>query len=92
MWAVGQAFIIYTREIKDFAEMLRFSFFLLDKSLRSANFFISDTKNIEDVRQTKKRRSENIMQVIIALNYLLAGHLRMRELQSGKCTAAADCK
>ena len=68
LWAVGQASIIYTREIKDFAEMLRFSFFLLDKSLRSANFFISDTKNIEDVRQTKKRRSENIMQVIIALN------------------------
>ena len=68
LWAVGQAFIIYTREIKDFAEMLRFCFFLLDKSLRSANFFISDTKNIEDVRQTKKRRSENIMQVIIALN------------------------
>ena len=45
--------------------MLRFNFFLLAKSLRSANFFTSDTTNIEDVRPTKKRRSEMTESLIL---------------------------
>ena len=46
-----------TRETRDLAEAARVILALLATSRRSANFLISDTMKMEEVRQTRKNRS-----------------------------------
>ena len=47
-----------TSEIRDFAELLRISFFLLAATRRSPNFLTSDTMKIDEVRHTRNIRSD----------------------------------
>ena len=49
-----------TSEIRDFAELLRISFFLLAATRRSPNFLTSDTMKIDEVRHTRNIRSKDI--------------------------------
>ena len=60
LWNANQ-----TSEIKDLADVLRSSFFLLANILLSANFLISDTMNIEDVSPTRNSKSRrNIVKLL----------------------------
>ena len=61
--------------------MLLLSFFLRASKRRSANFLTSDTINIDEVRQTKKPSSENIIvDDLIDKNTLLRNRARQASI------------
>ena len=71
--------------------MLLLSFFLRASKRRSANFLTSDTINIDEVRQTKKPNSENII-VDDLIDKITIAYLKERAPRSGIYTEEEECR
>ena len=71
--------------------MLLLSFFLRASKRRSANFLTSDTINIDEVRQTKKPSSENII-VDDLIDKITIVYLKERAPRSGIYTEEEECR
>ena len=71
--------------------MLLLSFFLRASKRRSANFLTSDTINIDEVRQTKKPSSKNII-IDDLIDKNTIAYLTEREPRSGIYTEEEECR
>ena len=71
--------------------MLLLSFFLRASKRRSANFLTSDTINIDEVRQTKKPSSENII-IDDLIDKNTIAYLKERAPRSGIYTEEEECR